>query len=164
MKSVRLSLLLVSGFALGGLAWSAPQHQHATPTGHAASAPIPAQRWTPDAPLREGMGRVHTALEELRHYEMGHMSETMALDRVATIEEATTDMFAHCKLAPDADAALHGMLVPLIASTQALKKNPQDMAAVAAMRAAVAGYPRYFDDPGWKLDAPADAASVHDGH
>ncbi|MFC5437061.1 DnrO protein [Rhodanobacter umsongensis] len=160
MRSVKFSLLLLGGFALSGLAWSAPQHEHTTPAEHAAHAPIPAQRWTPDAPLREGMGRVHTALEELRHYEMGHMSEAMALDRVATIEAATTYMFAHCKLAPDADAALHGMLVPLVASTQTLKRNPKDMAAVAAMRAAVADYPRYFNDPGWDTPAPV----MHEMH
>ncbi len=160
-----MKLILAAALAcmLGAAAvQAAPERAHDDHAAHAANAPIavPATRWATDAPLREGMGRVHTALDELRHYEMGHMPVGMALERVASIEDATTYMFAHCKLAADADAALHGMLVPLLAAAQRLKKNPQDMAAVVAMRSAVADYPRYFDDPQWKVGAD----TTHAGH
>jgi len=113
----------------------------------------PAQRWAADAALRDGMGRIHTALEELRHYEMGHMDATMALDRVGLIEQAAADIFAKCKLASEQDAVLHGILVPLLGAAQKLEADPQDMAQVQAMRKAVADYPRYFDDPGWAAPA-----------
>ncbi len=103
----------------------------------------------------------HTLPRRRGHYEMGHMPENMALERVATIEEATRFMFANCKLAAAPDAALHGMLVPLLAGAAALKKDPKDMAAITAMRHAVADYPRYFNDPQWPLEA-APAAATHD--
>lgn len=151
------------GFAALAQAASAPPHEDHTahPASDAATpAPIPAQRWATDAPLREGMGRVRSALDELRHYEMGHMPPGVAIERVAAVEEAATYMFAHCKLAPDADAALHGMLVPLLAAAQRLKKSPQDISAVAAMRGAVADYPHYFDDPQWTVQTD----SAHDPH
>lgn len=125
------------------------QHDHAAHAHITQPVPPPAQRWQADATLREDMGRIHTALEELRHYEMGHMDATMALDRVGLIEQAAADIFAKCKLTPEKDAVLHGMLVPLLGAAQKLKANPQDMAQVAAMREAVAQYPRYFDAPGW---------------
>lgn len=162
MKLIPLAAALVCGLAAVAMQ-AAPAHAREDHAAHAAAnAPVavPATRWAVDAPLREGMGRVHTALDELRHYEMGHMPVGMALDRVTAIEDATTYMFAHCKLAPEADGVLHGMLVPLLAAAQRLKKNPQDMAAVAAMRSAVADYPRYFNDPQWTVGAD----TTHAGH
>lgn len=99
------------------------------------------------------MDRIHVALDELRHYEMGHMDATMALDRVGLIEQAAADIFARCKLPEDRDAVLHHMLVPLLAAAQKLKAHPDDMAQVQAMRDAVADYPRYFADPGWATPA-----------
>jgi hypothetical protein len=99
------------------------------------------------------MGRIRTALEELRHYEMGHMDATMALDRVGLIEQAATGIFARCKLAPEQDAVLHGMLVPLLGAAQKLRADPGDMAQVQAMRRAVADYPRYFEDKDWAVSA-----------
>ena len=155
MKLVNLGITLACGLGLAVAAQASPQHpqqDHAAAAAN-ASVPIPTQRWATDAPLREGMRRIHTALDELRHYEMGNMNQTMALERVASIEEATRYLFANCKLAPDADTALHGMLGPLLVATKRLHKDPQDKASVAAIREAVADYPRYFDDPQWPVEA-----------
>jgi hypothetical protein len=110
---------------------------------------VPAQRWTADAPLREGMGRIQDALNELRHYELGHLNEATALEQIAAIQDAGAYIFTHCTLAPDADGALHSMLAPLLIAAQALKDDPHDIAAIASMRDAVADFPRYFDDPDW---------------
>ena len=120
---------------------------HPEHPAHATTTLVPAQRYVTDAPLRTGMARVTAALVELHSYEAGQMSADAALERVATIEAAARYMFANCKLPAAPDAALHGMLVPLLAGAAALKQDPQDLAAVAAMRHAVADYPRYFDDP-----------------
>lgn len=125
------------------------QHAHHAAHEETMRLPPPATRWPADAALRDGMGRIHVALEELRHYEMGHMDATMALDRVGLIEQAAADIFAKCKLPEARDAVLHRMLVPLLAAAHQLKANPADMAQVQAMRDAVADYPRYFADPGW---------------
>lgn len=130
-------------------------HDHAAATA-ASATPLPAARYTPDAPLRAGMRSVHQAVSELAHAEMGHMSAAMTRDRATGIETAVATMFANCKLEPTPDAALHGILVPLLTSAQALKANPADTAQVARMRDMIAAYPRYFDDPGW--DAAASEA------
>ncbi|KRE89074.1 DnrO protein [Frateuria sp. Soil773] len=160
----RFAVAAAGAIAFAAAVQASPRHDHAA---HAAStgaqAPMPAQRWATDAPLRDGMGRIRVALDELRHHEMGHMSDAMALDRVALIEAAAADIFARCKLAAQADAALHGMLVPLLAAAHKLKADPQDVAQVAAMRQAVAAYPRYFDDPGWPAEA-APAPAPHHAH
>jgi hypothetical protein len=84
----------------------------------------------------------------------------MAVDRATSVEEAVTYMFAHCKLAAEPDAALHGILVPLLSAAQTLKADPNKLGAVADMRAAIAHYPQYFNDTGWDTAAPA----MHEMH
>ncbi len=128
---------------------------------HAAGQPVaaPAQRWASDAALREGMRRVQAALAELHHYELGHGSPATAQEQAAQIEAAIRYLFAHCRLAPDADAALHRILLPLLTAAQRLQRDPAQHDAVAAMREAVAPYPQQFDDPGWPATPePAPAA------
>ena len=163
MKSVKTVLALACGLGLARAAQASPPHTHEGHAAHAATtaAPASAQRWTPDAPLSEGMRRAHAAVDELRHYEMGHMSAPMAVDRATAVEEAVTFMFANCKLAPEPDAALHGILVPLLSAAQALKADPKKVSAVADMRAAIAHYPQYFNDPGWDKPAPVEHV-MHD--
>jgi len=161
MKTLRTVIALVSGLGAAVSIQAMPQHAHGQ-AGHdaAAVAPAPARRWVPDAALRQGIRRAHVAVDQLRHYEMGHMSAPMALDRAAEVEQAVTFMFAHCRLAARPDAALHGILVPLLGAAQSLKADVANVAAVAAMREALARYPQYFDDPGW--DTPTPVVPEHD--
>jgi hypothetical protein len=155
-----VTAVLLCAFSLAPLAQAVAQEHHHHAAAPAA-APAAAQRWAPDAPLSEGMRRAHAAVDELRHYEMGHMSAPMAVDRATSVEEAVTYMFAHCKLAPEPDAALHGILVPLMNAAQTLKADPKKVSAVADMRAAIARYPQYFHDPGWDRPAPVEHV-MHD--
>jgi len=136
-------------------------HAHHEPAQASSESNAPAQRHAADAPLREGMARIHTALDELRHYEMGHMPQPLAIEQVAAIKSAIDSVFATCKLEPEADAALHGMLVPLLDGVQAFKSNPADTSSVAAMRQAIADYPRLFDDPNWPLHPGVGAEHEH---
>lgn len=128
---------------------------------HGAAGPVaaPAQRWASDAALREGMRRVQAALAVLHHDQLGHGSPAAAQEQAAQIEAAIRYLFAHCRLAPDADAALHRILLPLLSAAQRLQRDPAQHDAVAAMHAAVAPYPQQFDDPGWPAAPdPAPAA------
>lgn len=131
------------------------KHQKAgTKTATPAATPAAStQKWSADADLRKGMADVHAALDDLRHHEMGHMPANMAAERAGKIEDAVAYIIANCKLTPDADAALHKIILPLQSAAQRLKKDPADMAAIAAMRDAVASYPRQFDDPLWSSAA-----------
>lgn len=137
-----------------------PAHDHATQAGTSAPVATSNARWAADAPLRDGMRRVHDALAELRHHEMGHMSPDQAREQASAIDGAVSSIFANCKLAPDADAALHGILVPLLTGAKRLHDDPADKDAIKAMRDAVAGYPRHFDDPQWQAQ-PQGGAHAH---
>lgn len=162
MKLVKITATLLCSLAMSASLNAAPQlaHGHHAEEGKTA-APTPTQRWTPDAPLREGIRRAYVAVDALRHVEMGHMSAPMAVGRAGDVIDAVTYMFAHCKLAAEPDAALHGILVPLLGAAQAMKADPTKVEEVAVMRKALAHYPQYFNDPGWDKSASAEH-EMHD--
>lgn len=128
-------------------------HSHAT---QAQPDVAPAQRWATDAPLRDGMRRIRQAVQALDHYEHGHLDAVQAGNTAKLIDDAVNGMIAACKLKPDADAALHGLLVKFLAGSRAVRESGQadsrqaPAAAIADMRVALARYPQLFDDPGWK--------------
>ncbi|MBD7989058.1 DnrO protein [Luteimonas sp. Sa2BVA3] len=148
LSTIALALAIAPGLALA-------QHDHGThaahagPADHAAPAAIPSDhvRWTPDAPLVDGMGQVRKAVATLAHLEMGHLGEAHVLTLAGDVDAAVESMFANCRLEPEPDVALHGILARLMAGSKALRDAPADPAPVGPMRDALADYERLFDDP-----------------
>jgi hypothetical protein len=126
---------------------AAQDHAHHA-TNAEAQAPVEGQRHATDTPLRKGMADIRVAVGALGHYERGHMSTEQALSEIATIERSIGYIVANCKLAPQADAALHGIIGALGQGIAALKADPRDMAAIAQLRKALRDYARLFDDAG----------------
>jgi len=154
---VSAAALLAAMAALPAMAQSAHDahaaHSHVAPA--AEPAPAPAQRWATDAPLREGMRGIRQAVQALEHYEHGHMDAVQARNTAQHIDEAVKGMIAACKLKPEADAALHGLLAKFLAGAKAVRESEEaPSAAIADMRAALARYPQLFDDAEW--NTPAD--------
>lgn len=150
MKSVTVALVLLCGLALST---PAPGQTHDQPSAAHASLvalmPAPAHRWQPDTALREGMRQARTAVTQLHQGKQTPMSSAAVVQQASAVEAAVSYMFAHCSLAEEPDAALHSILLPLLHAAQTLKSEPDNDAAVADMRALLALYPHYFDDPGW---------------
>lgn len=142
---MRLSILALSLCLASGIA---PAQEHAHPPAAArAASPAPAQRHATDATLRREMRNIRSAVEGLGHYERGHMGPDQAVQLAGQVEAGVRTIIAHCKLPPDADAALHAIIVPLMQNAGALKQDPKNLAAIAPMRDALALYARQFDDP-----------------
>lgn len=130
---------------------AATGHEH----GHAAAAkPLPAgKRWASDATLRSGMTNIRGAFAP--KLAAIHDDELPA-DNYKALAEATekevAGIVANCKLAPDADAALHGILAQIGEGTDAMagrsKLAPRD-GAVKVVEA-LDRYGRTFNHPGWK--------------
>lgn len=132
---------------------------HPDAPGNGMSIPADHVKWTPDAPLMEGMEKMHDAIKGLHHHEMGHLDDTQ-VDQLATqVDEAAAFMFANCKLDAEPDVALHGILARLMAGAEALHADPADPAPVADMHAALQDYPKLFNDPGF---AAADEGEEDD--
>lgn len=154
-------MLSVSALALAGALFAAPamaqspaRHDHAAHPGHDARVKAPAQRWATDAPLRAGMRTLREATGTLHQYERGRRDATQRDNAVKQIDAAIKDMFANCKLKPEADAALHGLLAKFIVGANAARAGTFGKAELAPMQEALAQYPRLFDDAEW--NKPAD--------
>jgi hypothetical protein len=156
MRSLAIAVCVL-GLCSTGVPAAPPLQDHVGHAGASADASSSVRRAT-DAPLREGMRRVRDALDQLHHCETCHMTPDMARQQAIAVENAVAYMFANCKLASEADASLHGILLPLLAAAQRLHKEPSDKGAIAAMRDALAAYPRRFDDRQWQADE-GDAAA-----
>ena len=147
------ALALLAALAAAPAAAQAAHAAHAAHATHAPTAATPAQRWATDASLRDGMRRIRQATQALEHYEHGHMDAVQARNVATLIDAAVNDMLANCKLKPDADAALHGLLAKFLAGAKALRESRETPAAIAGMRAALVRYPQLFDDPEWNAKA-----------
>lgn len=127
---------------------------HADAVAHASGVdfPVPENhvKWTPDAPLLEGMSRVRAALAGLEPE--SHPDDAAVTALAADIDSAVEYMFANCKLDTEPDIALHAILARLMAGSQALHANPADTSPVADMHGAVENYERLFDDPNGSTD------------
>lgn len=134
---------------------------HAGDEAAGVAKAAPANGWATDAPLREAMGRMATSMEALGHYEHGHLGAEQALVVAGNVEKDVNYMIANCKLDPDADAALHGIIAKLMQGAQALKANPADVSVIAPMHAAMAVYARDFDDPAFRAQAAKKGAEAN---
>lgn len=142
---------LAISILLAGLAMAAPVHaQHA----HGDAAPLAATqsattRWATDAPLRAGMRGARHVVAALEHAGHGQPDAAKVRDLAAQLDGHVQRIFAECKLAPQADAALHDILLPLLTGARALRADPADLQPVIPMRRAIDAYARAFDDPGF---------------
>ena len=157
LSGIKLSasaLALVGAlFAAPTMAQSAAHHDHAAHAGHDAKPQVPAQRWATDAPLRAGMRNLREATETLNHYEMGHLDDVQRDNAVAAIDAAIKNMIANCKLKPDADTALHGLLAKFIAGADAARAGKFTKVELVPMQEALARYPQLFVDAEWEKAA-----------
>jgi len=145
--SFPLTLLCMAG--LTSMPAHAESHAaHDLPDAARHAAPTTGQRWATDVPLREGMRGVRAAVDALGHYEHGHMGPEQAVVLAEKIEGHVHDIIANCKLAPDADTALHAIIVPLMQNAGELKRAPHKLEAIPPLREAMSQYARQFDDPG----------------
>ena len=142
----RIGVALAVALAVAAPSLEARQHEHAATTKAAQAAPATA-RFASDATLRREMQGIRTAVEALSHYEHGHMGPEQAAILASTIDRHVRTIIANCKLPPDADAALHGIIVPLMQNAQALKQKPADLSPIAPMRSALERYDRQFQEP-----------------
>jgi hypothetical protein len=146
------SLLYAVILAVGSPALAQHAHGHqVAPVEPAASA----RRWDTDAPLRAGMGRIRVSVDALGHHEHGHLDPAQVAALATRIEEDVAYLVANCRLEPQADIALHGIISRLMQGVGMLRTDPANPVAITSMRQALQDYRQHFDDPSWPLpDTP----------
>ena len=131
------SALLVGASVLVEHHWSG-HDDHAQHTGHGTMTLNNGQRWATDEALRTGMQRIHAAVQQNNP------------DLAKTTRQQVDYLITNCKLEPDADATLHGIIALLLAGADVLEKEPANTAGMETIRHALQQYPQYFDHPGWQ--------------
>jgi hypothetical protein len=127
---------------------AADRHDRRAPV---ADEPIAAAPWATDAPLREGMRRIREAvLVVLPDYRRHALQQVDATALAVEIESSIGYLFANCRLEPDADAVLHGLLAQLLQGAAALRSNPSGGAGLPDVLSALERYPHLFVDAQWQ--------------
>jgi len=135
-------------FLLASLSASiALAQQHAHQASAAANSTVRTQRYATDATLREQMRAIHGNVVALERHGHGQITKALVTQVADQITGHVNTIIVNCKLPPDADAALHNIIGPLLQSASALKADPSRNDSVAGMRKALDQYVRTFDDP-----------------
>jgi hypothetical protein len=142
-----LAVVTYSGWAADDIAELSHEH---SPHTTIQLAPIPDTLWETDAPLREGMQRINseTAQPWLAYQQHG-LTTDIANALAKSIEDDVAFMITNCKLDPEADAALHGLLTELLAGAAEIKLDPHAVEGMPRITHALEEYPRYFLHPDW---------------
>ncbi len=145
----RLAVLLTAGTGLGALAQTDPHHDHHA----AAEAPTlkAGQRWETDGPLRKGMEEIKLLVEEaLPKAHQGKYTPEEYAQLGKAVDTQVSAIFANCKLPPEADAALHGILIQIIDGSKTVKQpTGKRTPGLLKMMKAVNQYGATFNHPGW---------------
>lgn len=147
-----LAFVLSSGWAYAGNTEHSHQHPSHTPAQHATTrpAPVPATPWETDAALREGMQRIRSAVAQpWSDYQEHSLTSEVATTLATSIDHNVTDMINNCKLDPEADAALHGLLTELLAGAAEIRTDPHATDGMPRIVDALRDYPHYFSHPDW---------------
>lgn len=147
-------LALVAALALAPLVAPLPalaQHEHGE---HAAHAPAPVlaegERWATDAPLREAMLRLRgEVLARLPAFHAGTLDAADAGALATAVEADVGFMVRNCKLEPEPDAALHGLIARMLAAATVLRTDPASGKGMPELVSVLDAYSSEFDHPGW---------------
>lgn len=152
MKSPLL-LLLAAALTLP-LAGLAAEHRHDHGTAPHKLERNAGKKWGTDAPLRQGMGNIRTAVSgtlPAAHSGKATPADYDALSQKVSAQVA--DIVRDCKLDAKADAQLHIVIGDLLSGVEIAEgrhKGKQRAAGVVKMAQALNAYGQYFEHPDWQ--------------
>lgn len=148
---VPLSLIvgLIASFTEMACAEEHKHDTHIAVSSHSASQN--GKRWETDEPLRRGMEGIRQEMESALHHIHGSsFSGEQYRSLAKKVQNHVEEMIKTCKLPPEADARLHGVLAEMMAGsgTMEMKENP--ISGLHQILQALNVYGHAFDHPGWK--------------
>jgi hypothetical protein len=150
-------LAVAAGFAVSVQAAEAHGHDHgeATPVLKLDAG----RKWETDAPLREGMTSIRSAVETaLPAVHAGTFPDAAYARLGETVAGQIGYIVRNCKLDPEADAVLHAVIAELsvgadIVAGKAAAASRSE--GVTHLLKGLDSYGSYFSHPGWKAVAEA---------
>ena len=142
IRKTAIAIAVALSFA-GPAAYGQAAHDHGHAAGEAQLVLNQGKKWPTDAPLRQGMENIRSALGSPMKYE--------ALATKVSTEVA--GIVQNCKLEPEADAQLHLVIADIMAGVEALEgkaKGETRRAGAEKIARALDAYGEHFDHAGWK--------------
>jgi|RhiMethySRZTD1v2_1073278.scaffolds.fasta_scaffold23964_2 hypothetical protein len=153
MRQAALAVAVALVFA-GPAAYGQAAHDHGQAAGEVKLVLNQGQKWTTDAPLRQGMDNIRGALAKdvnAIHADKATPKQYEALAAKVTGEVA--GIVQNCKLEPAADEQLHLVIAELMAGAEAMEgkvKGETRRAGAERVANALNAYGEHFDHAGWK--------------
>lgn len=104
------------------------------------------KKWATDAPLREGMSRVRSAVLDAP----ADPQDAAAADLAQAVRDEVSFLIANCGLEGDADANLHIVIATMLSGSDMLENSQQREAGMETLATALHQYEEYFDDAQWQ--------------
>jgi hypothetical protein len=155
-KSIRQTAIAAAlALAFAGPAFAASDvHSHEHGTEQAKLVLNHGKKWPTDAPLRQGMSNIRSAVaKEAKAIHAGKATPRQyeALAREVTAEVA--GIVQNCKLDPEADAQLHIVIAEMMAGAEAMEGKAHGVtreAGAERVAKALNAYGEHFHHAGWK--------------
>lgn len=154
-----LTTIFIAGtFALAAeKSAQAPGHDHGH-NSHENATSTEATRnkkWDADQALQRRMNEIRSTVQS--KMKVAHAGKLQSADYkllAEKIDESILSAFKECKLAPEADAALHKIFARMMKGTAAMKGEAKDRSELSRQGftevvKALEDYPRVFNDPTW---------------
>lgn len=143
MNLIKTITILSLFFSTHSFAENVSHHHH-----HQAPAK-PAKKFIADKNLKKRMSAVLETMMALHKNESMDVKKEYLTEIGGKIELTVQDIFKSCKLAPDADAAIHPILAEILDGAAMLKRGLRKDGS-KKIHEALLKYESYFDHADWK--------------
>ncbi len=147
MRLILMSAVLIFGFNSESFATESVHHDHDSKTK--GTEIKLSKRFLADDSLKKRMNSILEEMEKLTKIESVPEKKKQVVITGSSVETIVQDIFKSCKLAPDADAAIHPILAQILKGAAMLKKG-EGKNGHKKIHEALLRYEDNFEHSGWK--------------
>lgn len=147
-----MRIFLVStilSFVFSSLSFAAENSHHGHGANSKATETKSSKKFIADDALKERMNAILGTMEKLSKNGSVTEKKKLVVATGSSVESVVHDIFKSCKLAPDADAAIHPILAQILDGAAMLKKGDEKNGH-EKIHNALLKYEENFEHVGWK--------------
>lgn len=141
-------ILTALSFVFIGQSYAAENSHHSHGGSSNASEVKPDKKFIADEALKERMNSILSAMQKLNKTGSASEKKKEVITTGGRVESVVQDIFKSCKLAPDADAAIHPILAEILEGANLLKKGDEKNGH-ERIHKALLKYGDNFEHSGW---------------
>ena len=146
-------ILTALSFVFIGQSYAAENSHHSHGGSSNASEVKPDKKFIADEALKERMNSILSAMQKLNKTGSASEKKKKVVTTGGRVESVVQDIFKSCKLAPDADAAIHPILAEILEGAYLLKKGDEKNGH-ERIHKALLKYGDNFEHSGWNHSHP----------